>query len=66
MNPYSPKRAFVRDAYNAGVAKWIIEELCGKWCLSGMQGLQRPADYNTETQERKSFNELKPFIKDKE
>ena len=58
MNRHSPKRAFARDAYNAGVAKWIIEELCGKWCLSGIIGLERPVDYDTVTQECKSLNRM--------
>lgn len=62
-NRCSPKRAFFNDAYNAGVTKWILEELCGKMYNNPLYKLSRPADYNHETQERKSFNELKPFIR---
>ncbi len=61
MNRYSPKRAFYIDAYREGVAKSILEILCGEHykTIEVENGLCRPPDYNKETQECPSLNNFK-------
>ncbi len=60
MRLFSAKRAFFIDAYNAGVAKWILQELCGSNYQIRITdtALCRPVDYDTETQECESLKQL--------
>lgn len=61
MNKRSPKRAFWIDAYRAGVAKSILEILCGENYSAGYvneKSIRRPADYNEETQECPSLYKI--------
>lgn len=56
MNKSSAKRWFYIDAYRAGVAKSILELLCGENYFPsgpglGEKKLRRPKDYNESTQE---------------
>ena len=61
MNKCSPKRAFWIDAYRAGVAKSILEILCGENYSAGYvneKPIRRPADYNEKTQECPSLYKI--------